>query len=448
MSWHRILASGSLWGCTGDLGPEVGDFLIDVGASEAIPAVAVVSWTTGEPGVGWVEYGPDENFGFSTVSETTAATEHRIAVVGVPAASAWNLRAHTQTDAGELVSAAEVFSAGSAPVTLPNFEVQGERSDEGWVLTTVFGDTPYIALLDDEGRYSWWFAGEHDEVYTRTRLSLDKSAVVFNAFAEDRGVDASSIYRVSLDGTNVTEIATPDGHHDFVELPEGGYAYFAIDVREYEGRSIVGDSLVEISADGTETIEVWNAWNVWTPPDEHMSENFYPQGEDWLHCNTIEYDENERAYYVSVRNLNALLKIDRDSGEILWQLGGDQSDFALTAGTAFAHQHSPLVMGDELLVFDNRESGNLSYARGYDLNVAGGTYAESWTREGPQGNWVALLGDIQRFENGNTLMAWGTAGFLNELNSGDEEIWRMDVEFGNVVGFFEGVDQVGGPMAP
>jgi hypothetical protein len=311
----------------------------------------------------------------------------------------------------------------------------------------MFGDHPYSVIVDDRGRYAWWYEQAAGDTSVRTRMSRDGRSVLFNHFAEDKSVDDSSIYRVSLDGTSVQEIRTEWGHHDFVELPEGGYAYLALDIRAYGERSIVGDSVIELDANGENPRTVWSAWDSWTPPDEPMSESFYPQGEDWLHANTLEYDAENDDYYVSIRNRSSVVRVDRESGELIYELGGDESDFTLTDGKAFEHQHSPLFKDGKLWVFDNRDGGSRSYVRSYTVDEEARTYANDWTYGGPEGNWVSILGDVDPVDDDNRLLGWGTAGFLSEIDTKDHENWRMDVEFGNGTAFGEQVDTLGGPWS-
>lgn len=434
----------SMFACAGGcLGPDVGDFVLTVEPAAAMPAVAVATWFTGEAGTSYLEYGPDENYGFRTTESTEATTEHRWVVPGFPSAATWHVRAYTVVDGETLVSADTTFASGSLPTNVPTFATDGSRQHPGWVLTTLLGSEPYAVILNDRGQYTWSYAGTHETVFTRARISLDGTAVVFNSFAEDREVDAGSIVRVSFDGSEVTETRSVLGHHDFVELPEGGYAYIAIDIREYDGRTIVGDSIVEVSVDGAETRVVWTSWDSWTPPDERMSMSFYPQGEDWIHGNTLEYSPTDRAYLLSMHNRNSVARIDRDSGEILWELGGETSDFALTSGTAFAKQHGPSLVGDQFFVYDNTESGCCSYARGYAMDHAALTYEEIWTIQGKKGFRAQQFGQVIRYDDGATFIDWGSAAYFSELDADDVQVWRADVEFGTIPTYVQPLTELG-----
>src|SRR5918992_1938107 len=61
-------------------------------------------------------------------------------------------------------------------------------------------------------------------------------------------------------------------------------------------------------------------------------------GIDYFHLNSIDVDHDDNLL-VSARETSAIYKIDRNSGEIIWRLGGKMSDFEMSPSTRFAFQH-------------------------------------------------------------------------------------------------------------
>ena len=57
---------------------------------------------------------------------------------------------------------------------------------------------------------------------------------------------------------------------------------------------------------------------------------------DWdaYHMNSIDkdYDGN---YLVSIRHLNALVKIDKNDGSVIWKMGGKASNFIIGEGAEY-----------------------------------------------------------------------------------------------------------------
>ena len=76
-------------------------------------------------------------------------------------------------------------------------------------------------------------------------------------------------------------------------------------------------------------------------------------GLDYFHANSIEVDHDNNLL-VSARQTFAVYKIDRNTGEIIWRLGGKKSDFVMGEGTRFAFQHDARRLTDGTIsIFDN-----------------------------------------------------------------------------------------------
>jgi len=143
---------------------------------------------------------------------------------------------------------------------------------------------------------------------------------------------------------------------------------------------------------------------------------------DYAHANSIEIDEDNNLL-LSLRNTSQLLKIDRQSGEILWQLGGKKSDFTITndAGFAFQHDARRLPNGN-LTLFDNGNGLHPAYSRAveYAIDETTMTVTRTWQVTDTH---TAAIGNAQRLPNGNTLVNWGLAGKLTEVTA-EEQVVR------------------------
>src|ERR671920_2032074 len=83
-----------------------------------------------------------------------------------------------------------------------------------------------------------------------------------------------------------------------------------------------------------------------------MSQDGRP-GLDYFHANSIEVDHDNNLL-VSARQTFTVYKIDRNTGEIIWRLGGKKSDFKMGPGTRFAFQHDARRQRDGTIsIFDN-----------------------------------------------------------------------------------------------
>jgi len=130
---------------------------------------------------------------------------------------------------------------------------------------------------------------------------------------------------------------------------------------------IYSDAAVEFGPDGS----LVNAW--------HLTDLIDPQRigydavrpgfpffdlPDWSHSNAVWYDSRDDSVIVSVRHQDAVIKISRSSGRLIWILGPHENwgpafqPYLLTpVGTPFEwqyHQHAPMVTPQgTLLLFDN-----------------------------------------------------------------------------------------------
>ncbi|HJB27720.1 MAG TPA: aryl-sulfate sulfotransferase [Candidatus Blautia faecavium] len=89
---------------------------------------------------------------------------------------------------------------------------------------------------------------------------------------------------------------------------------------------------------------------------------------DYVHFNAIVIDPKDNNFVCSYRDLDSILKIDRETGDIIWTLGGVNDDFDLTEEQQFHRQHNITITEDgSYLMFDN---GCLTNALGYPVQTA------------------------------------------------------------------------------
>ena len=133
---------------------------------------------------------------------------------------------------------------------------------------------------------------------------------------------------------------------------------------------------------------------------------------DPYHHNAFQVLENGDIL-LSLRNMDAVVRIDKATGTLVWVLGGPFSDFSFDASSeAFRHPHdAQLIEGNHLLLFDNGSGKPSQVSRGVeyvlDLNEGVVSQIQEWIH--PDGNYASSQGSIQRLDSGGTLISWGTA---------------------------------------
>ena len=143
---------------------------------------------------------------------------------------------------------------------------------------------------------------------------------------------------------------------------------------------------------------------------------------DYFHINAVNLD-NDGNLLISGRHTWTVYKVDRQTGQVLWRLGGKRSNFALGAGVAFAWQHNPLPAGENTIrLFDNETNGMNQVAPHsrviwIHLDTSNLTATLLKAVEHPSGLSVESQGNAQALDNGDTFVGWGQLGRFSEFDS-------------------------------
>lgn len=138
---------------------------------------------------------------------------------------------------------------------------------------------------------------------------------------------------------------------------------------------------------------------------------------DYFHINSIHVDDEN--LLISARRTSAVYKIDRETGEVLWRLGGKKNDFELGDGVRFFYQHDVRRQpGGAVTIFDNRGEDMDEPSRGIALDLDEETMKATLLREytHPEALFAIYQGNVQTLPNGNVFVGWGSAPHLSEFS--------------------------------
>ena len=144
---------------------------------------------------------------------------------------------------------------------------------------------------------------------------------------------------------------------------------------------------------------------------------------DWMHANSFVWDKVENTMWLNVRNQDTLLKIDKDSGEIIWRAGQNGNFTVLDINgtevdTIFNYPHSLEWIGsNRYVMFDNglfnpdiptsmtRNGTGISGFIEFEIDEDNQILREVWSWYATNSTYYFSEsgGDADRLPDGNTL---------------------------------------------
>jgi hypothetical protein len=164
---------------------------------------------------------------------------------------------------------------------------------------------------------------------------------------------------------------------------------------------------------------------------------------DWFHINAVKLDTNGNLL-IDARDTWTTYEVSLQSGNILWQLGGKDSSFALraapgqvldSAGEIFAWQHDPQPLGnDTYTFFDNESSGTplLPYSRAItvQLNQQSKVATLVASENQPEGLSAPSQGNAQTTPGRNLVVGWGALPYFSEFSPSGQLIFNAEFPAG------------------
>jgi hypothetical protein len=170
----------------------------------------------------------------------------------------------------------------------------------------------------------------------------------------------------------------------------------------------------------------------------------------YLHLNSIQQLPNG-TLLVSARNTWAVYDISKQTGNILWSVGGKTSSLKLTRAAQFEWQHDARLNGNNLTVFDDasspKEEPQSSVKRiRLDFQARSASLVHSYTHT------PALLaynqGNGQTLPNGNLVVGWGSESQFSEYTPSGRQIFNGILPIGITTYRAYRFPWTGQPLAP
>ncbi|MEP7234997.1 MAG: aryl-sulfate sulfotransferase, partial [Ignavibacteriota bacterium] len=186
--------------------------------------------------------------------------------------------------------------------------------------------------------------------------------------------------------------------------------------------AIVYGAIIQVLDENKQQVFLWRSWDHFQIVDATMDIDLTKPRIDYMHINAAISDPNDQNIIASFRHCDEVTKINFGTGDLMWRWGGKHNQFEFIGDTVkFSHQHDPdRIKNGHITMFDN---GNLhlkdttingkdtavvrpwSRAIEYDLDEVNHKATTVWQyRDLP---YSAAAGNVQRFQNGNTLIGLG-----------------------------------------
>jgi arylsulfotransferase ASST/carbohydrate binding protein with CBM4/9 domain len=228
--------------------------------------------------------------------------------------------------------------------------------------------------------------------------------------------------------TNYQQIATywaANGYgvdqHELQILKDGTYLLIGIqnetiDMSRYVAggnpAASVAEMVIQEFTPQGDLIFQWRAWDQFDVRDQASFIDLSSSSFDFPHMNSLDVDTDGNIL-LSSRSTSECTKINRDTGQFIWRLGGPHSDFVFVndplQGTR--NQHCFRAVGtNNYMIFDNGDQHNPSETRGvqYQLDLTNKTATIVWqyppTPTASMYSWY--MGSVQLLTNGSRLINW------------------------------------------
>jgi hypothetical protein len=362
-----------------DGSPETG--IADGSVADAPPPLVSLKLSTGalmpsfDPAV--TDYAMTSLNALYPVEVTAIAGDPKapLLVHGAPALSA--VPTSFKLGAGEdftVVAGGRTYTVHYVPPDLPAYTVTSTPAagTENVLLTP---SSTYLLIVDRAGDPLYYrsFAPSMVENFLQFRLPSGETrySTLVGASAGSWALGTIHLMDARLNDLGDVQLL-PSGSHDV--LPAEGHDFILLDDDHYVAMSYVQRTtdLSELNPSWSSKAVVMNAvvqevdsgqvlfeWDSANVPalyaDSTYSNSFTSTAvSDYLHLNSLVIDPVDGNFIFSFRHTSSVVKVDRNSGEILWTLGGKEDDFGLTSDQVFSFQHYVRRQPDgSLWVFDN-----------------------------------------------------------------------------------------------
>jgi len=334
-------------------------------------------------------------------------------------------------------------------VPYPDFivHINENPSPQDIFIHSADGHVQHMAILDSSLNIKWNIVSTSGKGWD-FKVNNNNKLTYFGKPSNDWSPSGGGLF-YAMD-SNMNEIDTlacvnnyKADYHDIQATEQGGYilqAYAKQEIDMPETEVIDSANVLIIQEFDVEhnLIMEWKNFEHMDIQDYAEELNLSSTYRNWMHGNSIEIDSDENII-LSNRAMSEVIKFNRESGELLWRLGGPMNDFVFINdplnGPNRQHDARRLENGN-LMIFDNGDQRQTPYTRiiEYELDEENLIATLVWEYSHPNGYVSLNQGCAQRLENGNTLICWGgVTGYgqiITEINENNDRVLEIEYPAG------------------
>lgn len=321
-------------------------------------------------------------------------------------------------------------------------EKAGETQAEWYQVTAPYLQVKqYSAIFDNNGVPVWWEkSGKHLHYFQL----LQENTLVYG--------DSGSFFKSRFDGEILplmNGLPPQLDPHDLLLLPNGNYLVAENTIvnnvnlaaawgEDYpDNASILNKVLKEIDASG-KTVWQWDMSKHISVEETALS--YRPgskdrDGYDVYHWNSME--RTNEGFIISVRNLNAIYHVEKETGKILWKLGGSPRPESLTVlhdplfadGKGFGGQHDARLLPDGTVsIHDNgSEFDRPPRVVRYQIDVAVQTATLVESISDARVTRSPFRGSARKLSGGNWVIGFGGTSMVAEINQEGSKVFTLNL---------------------
>jgi hypothetical protein len=305
-------------------------------------------------------------------------------------------------------------------------EVLNETNDNGYYFVSPFGywgwfpeNIPYLIVFDDHG-VPVFYQRLEQHGYDFKLNENGMLSYFFNAWP-------NAYYPVmNASAEHVDTFTMKNGYasdfHEFFMLENGNAVLMAYDPQIVDMSQVVPGGVEDAIVTGwvfqeqdpeKNVVYQWRSWDHYDILDAEGYVNLTASTIDLIHGNAIEITPDGESLLLSPRNLNEITKVDRNTGEIIWRLEGNNNMFEFIGDTlGFSWQHDCRILANgNLSIFDNgtyHPDPKYSSIIEYAIDEENMTATLIRRLRNQPDIFGEIMGSGRELQNGNMLSGWGS----------------------------------------